>query len=368
MLEHLLIVGGVAIAFAAMLDTAPEVVIGVLCGTCIAVPASFTLATAGAAKTTAGPLPAPARPDSGQATSVYSADGQPVSQPLPSEGPSATVIAYKLARHSLAAGRYVVTSPIRLLLRVVALAMMLLAPLLSMALASICRAGWRQAWMPEIARHRAMVVENWPFVLRSLGGVALFVAACLTLALIMGVRRSPGHASAPGDHGGGVVAGGAVHPGFPWDRLEFENRAHEERLGSVGTGAGLVGRRSDWRRRSSLSAGTFLLLWPGAPPALFRRSPRRRCLTLPHGAGCGPSQVAGEALMTSHIYLSLRAMAVCVLLATTSVAWAQAPWVEDFPAFASVGDGAPGSSADRRHPVFRKPKRLKRPRATRANN
>ena len=45
--------------------------------------------------------------------------------------------------------------------------------------------------------------------------------------------------------------------------------------------------------------------------------------------------------MKSSVYFGLRAMVACMLLATTSAAWAQGkPWVEDFPAFASTGDGA----------------------------
>jgi hypothetical protein len=45
--------------------------------------------------------------------------------------------------------------------------------------------------------------------------------------------------------------------------------------------------------------------------------------------------------MKSNFYFGLRAVVVCVLLVMTSATWAQIkPWVEDFPAFASTGDGA----------------------------
>jgi hypothetical protein len=195
LLEHLLVVGGVAIVFAAVLDTAPEVVIGVLCGTCIAIQLlspwqPFSRVDA------VGNTPAPDAPVEGSTIPQPPAPHpQSVAPPPSTFRLPAPVSALKLARQSFAAGRYIVMSPIRLLLRVSAFAVTLAAFMLAIALA-LDLPGWLASGRvdPNIPREmrRGIGVENWPFVLRSIGGVALFVAVCLALALIMWVRRARG--------------------------------------------------------------------------------------------------------------------------------------------------------------------------------
>jgi hypothetical protein len=196
LLDHLLIVGGIAIVFAAMLDTAPEVVIGVLCGTCIAVQLLSPWQPLVRVNNTTGRLPEYTQPDSGQSIPHEpSRDEQSVPHPLSSDRPLATVNALKLVRRSLTVGRYIVMSPIRLLLRVAAFATMLVALLLSMMLA-LDLPGWLASGRVDpripLDMRRGMGVENWPFVLRSLGGVALFVIACVAIMLIIWIRRSRG--------------------------------------------------------------------------------------------------------------------------------------------------------------------------------
>ena len=279
LLEHLLIVGGVAIVFAAMLDTAPEVVIGVLCGTCIAVQLLAPWQPRMRPGATAGPSPAPTRSDSGHAASMSSVrDEQPVSNPLPSDRPSTTVIAFKLARQSLAAGRFVIMSPIRLLLRIVAFAVTLASLLLAGALA-LDLPGWLASGRvdPRIPRdmRSAMGVENWPFVLRSLGGVALFVTACLALMLIIWVRRSRGTT-----HLLRGIAGAAllmVAPfvlashGIDWtvkiEPMRSGWAAWQELVQVVSAGAAM-------RAAILFIGGMILFLWPAAPRRVVSAAPQ----------------------------------------------------------------------------------------------
>jgi hypothetical protein len=198
-LGHLVIVGIIAVMFAAMLESAPEVVIGVMCGTCIAVQILSPwrpLVDAGVSQSLAPPPPGPAlerqgvhafpRDDRPTAGADVAARARPSAQ-------SPTV--FKLVRRSVAAGRYVVMSPIRLLLNVVTFALTLASFLLATALAfdlpGLLASGRIDPRIPRDFQ-REMGTQNWPFVLRSLGSIGLFLVACLALTFIIWVRRSRG--------------------------------------------------------------------------------------------------------------------------------------------------------------------------------
>jgi hypothetical protein len=201
---HLAGAGIVAVVLAAMLEAAPEVVIGVLCGTCLAVQIGSTWtprvrsrqsamerAPGAAATTFDGPPPRDlqVRP-------------QPVSQdelPAPARQGFRTFFViptvFQLVRRIAAAGRSVAMFPVRLLFHLVTFvltaATMVLCVLLAFDLPGLLASGRLDPRIPQDMQ-RAFGVENWPFVLRSLGGIALFVLACLALLLIMWVRRSRG--------------------------------------------------------------------------------------------------------------------------------------------------------------------------------
>ena len=85
--------------------------------------------------------------------------------------------------------------PIRLLFHLVTFVLtagtMVLCVLLAFDLPGLLASGRLDPRIPQDMQ-RAFGVENWPFVLRSLGGIGLFVMGCLTLLLIMWVRRSRG--------------------------------------------------------------------------------------------------------------------------------------------------------------------------------
>ena len=85
--------------------------------------------------------------------------------------------------------------PVRLLFHLVTFvltaATMVLCCLLAFDLPGLLASGRLDPRIPQDMQ-RAFGVENWPFVLRSLGGIGLFVMGCLTLLLIMWVRRSRG--------------------------------------------------------------------------------------------------------------------------------------------------------------------------------
>lgn len=269
LLEHLLVVGGVAIIFAAVLDTAPEVVIGVLCGTCIAIqllspwqplarPDVDALSTSPGVPAADSAVPQPPAPEP-----------RPAVQPLPSVRPPAPVSPLKLARQSLAAGRYIVMSPIRLLLRVVAFAVTLAAFVLATLLA-LDLPGWLASGRvdPNIPREmrRGIGVENWPFVLRSIGGVALFVAACLALALIMWVRRARGTTHLlRGILGAGLLIAAPfvlASNGINWDTTFLPTTsgwsAWQELVQTLHGGPA-------FRAAILFAAALVLLLWPAAP-------------------------------------------------------------------------------------------------------
>jgi hypothetical protein len=199
-LGPLLVVGIVAVAVAVMLDAAPEVVIGVLCGTCIAVQVTSPWTPrVGRDGGTIRPLLAePARDvQSADPGTVYPTAGDDRRAAVPAPAHSSTGIStiFELARRSAAAGRYVAMWPVRLLLHLASLALSLATFLLAAALAfdlpGLLESGRIDPRIPRDMR-RAMGVDNWPFVLRSLGGVGLFLLACLALLLIMWVRRSRG--------------------------------------------------------------------------------------------------------------------------------------------------------------------------------
>lgn len=85
--------------------------------------------------------------------------------------------------------------PIRLLLNLVAfalaLATFLLAAALALDLPGLLESGRIDPRIPDHMR-RGMGVENWPFVLRSIGGAGLFLLGCLALLFTMWARRSRG--------------------------------------------------------------------------------------------------------------------------------------------------------------------------------
>jgi hypothetical protein len=85
--------------------------------------------------------------------------------------------------------------PIRLLLHLVAFVLTAATFLLSAALAfdlpGLLASGRIDRRIPQDMR-REMGVENWPFVLRSLGSIGLFLLACLTIVFIMWARRARG--------------------------------------------------------------------------------------------------------------------------------------------------------------------------------
>jgi hypothetical protein len=160
-------------------------------------------------------------------------------------------------------------SPIRLLLRVVAfgvtVAAFLLATLLALDLPGWLASGRVDPNIPREMR-RGIGVENWPFVHRSIGGVALFVTACLALALIMWVRRSRGTTHLlRGILGAGlllaapfVLASNGINWGATFEPMNSGWSAWQELVQALHGGAA-------FRAAILFAAALVLLLWP-APP------------------------------------------------------------------------------------------------------
>jgi hypothetical protein len=276
-LGHLMVVGIIAVMLAAMLESAPEVVIGVLCGTCIAVQILSPwrpLVDGGVSQ--APPLPGPAvdrqilRPLERDDRRPFAADaGMAVPARPSTESP--TVL--KLVQRSVAAGRYVVMSPIRLLLNVVTFALTLAAFLLAVALAfdlpGLLASGRIDPRIPRDMQ-REMGTQNWPFVLRSLGSIGLFLLACLALVFIIWVRRSRGSLHLLRGITGAVILLAApfvmAHGGIEWgvaiEPVRNGWTAWQELVQGLSPGAAVCAA-------AMFITAMVLHLWPAAP----RRAP-----------------------------------------------------------------------------------------------
>jgi hypothetical protein len=85
--------------------------------------------------------------------------------------------------------------PVRLLFHAVAVALLAgaftLSTLVAFDVPGLLASGRIDPSIPNEIR-REMGIENWPFVLRSVGGVGVFVLGCLALAFQMWTRRPRG--------------------------------------------------------------------------------------------------------------------------------------------------------------------------------
>jgi hypothetical protein len=181
--------------------------------------------------------------------------------------------------------------PVRLLLHVVTFALtaaaFALAVLLALDLPGFLASGRLDPRIPS-DMHRAIGVENWPFVLRSLGGIGLFLLACLALLVIMWVRRSRGTT-----HMLRGIVGAALLFAAPFVLARP----------TIDWGASAEATRNGWAlwqdlvqalspiamvRAAVMFAGAIVLLvWPAAP----RRTPSSA--TQQPSAADAPSSVAG---------------------------------------------------------------------------
>jgi hypothetical protein len=176
---------------------------------------------------------------------------------------------YDVARRSVAVGKAAVVWPVRaaftMLATLLVIATLLLAVGVAFDIPGLLASGRLNPKAPE-AIHNAMGVDNWPFLLRSLGVAAMFVLACLGVSLLMLLRRSSG-----GIHmlravaGIGLVAWApfmVASPGINWaastDRVanfwQVWQTVAERVSPDVATRAAIL-----------LVAGVLLLLWPTRP-------------------------------------------------------------------------------------------------------
>jgi hypothetical protein len=271
-LAHLIVAGIVAAVAAAMLEAADEVVIGILCGTCIAVQITSPWTPRVAMGRAELPLapPGPAHPLSRE---TFEPVGTPAQAPAAPGRPVAAIpTVYTLARRSVAAGRHVVMWPIRLLLHlltfVLTLGTFVLAALLALDLPGLLESGRIDPRIPRDMQ-RAFGVENWAFVLRSIGGVGLFVVACLALLLVMWVRRSRGTTHLlRGVVGTALLAAVPfvlARPGIDWhipaDTLKGGWAIWQDLVQSLAPASIL-------RAALTVIGALVLLVWPAAPPRL----------------------------------------------------------------------------------------------------
>jgi hypothetical protein len=270
-LGHLIIVGIIAVAFAAMLESAPEVVIGVMCGTCIAVQILSPwrpLVDGSASQSPPPPGPALDR----QAVQAFTRDDRPAAGAAvaaPARQPAASPTVFKLVQRSVAAGRYVVMSPIRLLLNVATFALTLASFLLATALAfdlpGLLASGRIDPRIPRDMQ-REMGTQNWPFVLRSLGSIGLFLLACLALVFIIWVRRSRGSLHLLRGIAGAVIllaapfviAHGGVEWGIAIEPMRNGWTAWQELVQGLSPGAAVCAG-------GMFITAMVLHLWPAAP-------------------------------------------------------------------------------------------------------
>ncbi|MDB5323392.1 MAG: prkC 8 [Phycisphaerales bacterium] len=271
LLGDLVVAGIVAVVFAGMFDAAPEVVIGVLCGTCMAV----QIASPWIPRMGRSAAPASSSPASSQLSFVPPApvlqstrDNQSTHAISAARSSTGVPNVFQLARHCVAAGRFVVMSPIRLIFHLITFVLTAGAFVLATALA-FDLPGWLASGRvnPRISHniHREMGTENWPFVLRSLGSVGLFVTACLALIFVMWVRRSRGNThllrgvvgtaillAAPF-----VLAHGRVEWGPMFEPMSNGWTAWQELVQGLTSGSAL-------RTAVMLISAVMLLLWPPA--------------------------------------------------------------------------------------------------------
>jgi hypothetical protein len=275
LLGDLVVAGIVAVVFAGLFDGAPEVVIGVLCGTCMAVQigSPWTPRVAGSAAPSPTTMPTVSQPVPVPQTPVVQdlSDAQSTRTILPARVLVAVPSVFQLARRCVAAGRFVVMSPIRLLLHLLTFVLTASALLLGTALA-FDLPGWLASGRADpripLDISREMGTQSWPFVFRSLGSVGLFMFACLALALVMWVRRSRGGThllrgvlgtaallAAPF-----VLAHGRVDWGATYEPIGNGWTAWQELVQGLTAGAAF--------RAAVMTIGAVvLLLWPAAAAA-----------------------------------------------------------------------------------------------------
>ena len=181
--------------------------------------------------------------------------------------------------------------PFRLLLRLVAFVFLVatfaLASMLAFDLPGLLASGRIDPRIPHDMQ-QDMGVENWPFVVRSLGSIGLFVLGCVSILFIMWVRRSRGATHLLRGIAGAALLFAApfvlAHHGINWG-LAIEPvgngwGAWQEFVQGLSPGAGL--------RAAMIFVGAMvLLLWPAAPRAVA--SPEQPA----PAAGSSPIMAAG---------------------------------------------------------------------------
>jgi hypothetical protein len=206
-LGHLVSAGIAAAITSSILGAAPEVVIAVLCGACLAVQINSPWHPTGAQ---AQGLPSPGLPPIPHTPHApHPAPNRDVARPIPAQlAPYEPISVYDVARRSVAVGKAAVVWPVRAALFVLAHALLVATFLLAFGLAfdlpGFVASGRLDPTLPRDIQ-RSMGVENWPLVWRSIGVGAMFTAACLAVTLLMLLRRSGG-----GLHMVRVVAGAAL--------------------------------------------------------------------------------------------------------------------------------------------------------------
>jgi hypothetical protein len=264
-----------------MFGGTPEIVIAVLAGTCLAVQLATPWQPRGPRAAADTPSPRLDNPPTDANVTIVSpphwapahdALAAPnTDHPVPTapphhHNPFHGMSVYDVARRSVAVGKAAVVWPVRAAFTAVAsflvLATLVLALAVAFDLPGLLASGRVDPKAPE-AIHKAMGIDNWPFVLRSLGFGGMFVLACLGVSLLMLLRRSSG-----GVHMLRAVAGIGLlawapfmvaHQGINWtastDRVVNGWQVWE-------TVAQRVSPDVATRAAILIVAGVLLLLWP----------------------------------------------------------------------------------------------------------
>jgi hypothetical protein len=214
-LRDLVGVGILAAIVSAILGAAPEIVMGTLCGTCLAVQIAtpwFSPEAQAQGLQSPGPPPTPA-------VLPIPHDTRPelhrdIATPTPPRAPYEPLSVYDVARKSVAVGKAAVVWPFRAAFFLVTYALLLATLLLAVGLAfdlpGFIASGRLDPRLPQDIQ-RSMGVENWPLIWRSIGVGLIFTAACLAVTLLMFLRRSGG-----GLHMIRVIAGAVLMIAAPF--------------------------------------------------------------------------------------------------------------------------------------------------------
>lgn len=279
-LGDLVSVGICAAIVSAMLGAAPEVVMGTLCGTCLAVQiatpwfgVTASAVAPGSAAPNLPPLPTE-RLEAHEAHAfhaAHAAQNRDVAPPTPPSAPYEPISVYDVARRSVAVGKAAVVWPFRaalfFLAHIFLLATLLLAIALAFDLPGLIASGRIDPRLPEDI-HRTMGVENWPLVWRSIGVGGMFITACLGASLLMLLRRSGGGLHmlrvvvgaallvyAPFVAAGSGIDWGPLTPGQRTNGWEFWQALVHGISPAVAVKSGVL-----------LITGVLLLLWPAPRP------------------------------------------------------------------------------------------------------